>query len=60
MGLRWKQPVTVDEQWAILRWRLAQATGWSLEYIDELSYADIREYLAVADAEAKSAPGWKG
>jgi hypothetical protein len=40
-----------------LRWRLAREFGWSLEYIDALSMADLEEYLQVTDGEIKARKG---
>ena len=60
MGLRWKADMTQDDWWSLMRWRLARETGWPLEYIDELSFDDIREHLSVSDGEAKASPGWNG
>jgi len=36
------------------RWRIARETGWTLEYIDRLSHADIAEYWQVLDGEYKA------
>jgi hypothetical protein len=51
----WQQPISVEEYWMRLRWRLAQETGWPLEYIDDLELSAIRDYLGVIDAESKIA-----
>ena len=40
--------------YALLRWRLVKETGWTLEYIDSLSMADIHEREQVMDGEAKA------
>jgi len=40
--------------YALLRWRIARETGWTLEYIDGLSLADIHEREQVLDGEAKA------
>jgi len=37
----------------MLRWRIAEEMGWSLEYIDALSLGDVWEYLSLQDARAK-------
>lgn len=41
--------------YALLRWRLVRETGWTLEYIDSLSIADIHEREQVLDGESKAA-----
>ena len=32
--------------WEALRWLLAEATGWTLEYIDALDLTEILEWFA--------------
>ena len=32
-----------------LRWRVAERFGWTLDYIDSLSVADLHEYLQIQD-----------
>lgn len=32
---------------------MAKETGWSLEYIDRLTWGDVWEYLQLNDADAK-------
>lgn len=46
---RGESPAPVE----LLRWQIAERYGWSLEYIDNLSMADIHEYLQIQDAKAK-------
>jgi len=36
------------------RWELVKTTGWTLEYIDALSLADLHEFLKVRDGKAKA------
>lgn len=60
MALRWRAPISYDDLWAWERWRLARDTGWSLEYIDELTLDDMREWRSVTDGEAKADPNWRG
>lgn len=38
---------------AILEWNLAELTGWTLEYIRNLSLKDISNHLSLSDAKAK-------
>lgn len=33
--------------WAGMRWIIQEATGWTLEYIDDMSDQDVLEFLAV-------------
>jgi hypothetical protein len=35
-----------------LRWALAERFGWSLEYIDALTVADLHEFIQVMDGKA--------
>lgn len=35
-----------------VRWNLAEKFGWTLEYIDSLSMADLHEYLQIQDGAA--------
>lgn len=35
-----------------IRWQLAREFGWTLEYIDALSVADLHEYMQVTDGLA--------
>ena len=46
--------------YALLRWRLVRETGWTLEYIDSLSLADIHEREQVMDGEfqARNPKNW--
>ena len=37
------------DQWAYLRVSLAQRFGWTLDYIDRLSEADVLDILGVLD-----------
>ena len=39
---------------AYLEWEIAQATGWTLEYIDALPVGRLREWQALKDARAKA------
>ncbi len=50
MCLRYGEPMP----YALMRWRLARETGWTLEYIDSLSVADIHEREQVVDGEMKA------
>ena len=33
----------------LIRWQIAERFGWTLEYVDGLSVADIHEYTQVQD-----------
>jgi hypothetical protein len=37
------------------RWKMAREMGWTLEYIDGLSLADMHQYWQVLDGEGKAA-----
>lgn len=39
----------------ILRVKLARETGWTLEYIDDLSTQDWADFIAVFEGEGKAA-----
>lgn len=42
-------------EWAVLRQQLAEArTGWTLDYIDSMTWRDIEETLAYLDGVAKA------
>jgi hypothetical protein len=47
----------MTDWWAFMRWEIAKATGWTLEYIDTLSFEDIWQYLSVNDALSKRKVG---
>jgi hypothetical protein len=47
--------VALDDWWAVTRWEIAADTGWTLEYIESLSFEDVWQYLSVRDAGRKSA-----
>ena len=47
-------PLTLDHWWALMRWEIAEHTGWTLEYIEALSFEAIWEYLSVNDGNAKA------
>lgn len=40
---------TQGEPLEALRWLLAERFGWTLEYVDSLSVADVHEFLQVED-----------
>lgn len=50
MALRYGDPAP----WAYWRWWLVRETGWTLEYIDQLSHTDFMEYYQVLDGTAKA------
>ncbi len=50
MALRFNDPAP----WEFWRWRLARDTGWTLEYIDGLSLADVHQFWQVTDGEGKA------
>ena len=52
---KWGRPVGLDEWHSALRWEIAKETGWTLEYIDELSLNDVWEYLSIKSGTAKKA-----
>lgn len=58
--MRWRSQTDLATWWAIHRWRIAEETGWTLEYIDDMSMADVQEWLSVRDGETKASPVWKG
>lgn len=39
------------------RWEIVNETGWTLDYVDALSVADMNEWLHIRDGKAK-ARGW--
>lgn len=53
VAARFGGQITYEQQRAILRWRLAEATGWTLDYIDSLSMGALWEWLSIRDADAK-------
>lgn len=38
---------------SLIKWRLAERTGWTMEYIDNLSLDTLMFYLGIQDADAK-------
>ena len=40
--------------WAYWVWKLAETTGWTLEYIEGLSMERIHEWLQIVDARGKA------
>jgi hypothetical protein len=38
----------------MLRWSLAEKFGWSLEYVDNLSMADIHDWIQIEDGRARA------
>jgi hypothetical protein len=55
MSLAWGQPVPS----AVVMWELAEATGWTLEYIDGLSLSRLHEWLSIRDGKHKAAESWR-
>lgn len=43
-------PLDPDTQRRMMRITIAENTGWTLDYIDSLSMADVGDYIAVTDA----------
>lgn len=43
----------IRHEWSYSRIRIAQETGWTLDYIDTLSYADVAEFWAVFGGHQK-------
>jgi hypothetical protein len=41
---------------ALVRWSMAERFGWTLEYIDSLSVADLLEFYAVEEGKEKASP----
>lgn len=37
-----------------MRWEFVEKFGWSLEYIDGLSYGEIDQYYAIVDGRSKA------
>jgi len=40
----------------MVRWHLAETFGWSLEYIDSMSFQDVYEYFQIAEGKNKAMP----
>lgn len=38
----------------VTRWRLVERFGWTLEYVDGLSMADLHELIQVDDGKANA------
>ena len=38
----------------LMRWSMAERFGWTLDYIDSLSMADIHEFFQIEDGRAKA------
>lgn len=39
----------------LIRWNLAERYGWTLDYIDGLSLADLAEWIRIQDGKAMAA-----
>lgn len=62
LNFRYDAPLTPEQSWSTIRVRIASETGWSLEYIDNLAFPDISQFLQywsakskIEEAQAKSA-----
>jgi hypothetical protein len=40
--------------WEFYRWKLAEQFGWTLEYIDGLSLADLHQWYQVRDGQSNA------
>ena len=40
--------------WKYWTWKLAETTGWTLEYIRSLTMQDYHDYLQIKDARLKA------
>jgi hypothetical protein len=40
-----------EEPIEVIRWKLAEKFGWTLEYIDSLPVAILHEYLQIQDGK---------
>lgn len=45
---------TDEDRWRIQRVNIASRTGWSFEYIDNLSWGDVEDLRAVWDGQARA------
>ena len=54
MHLIYETPLSHKDQWRFLRMEVAEATGWNLEYIDNLSVNDVGDWIAVRSSKAKA------
>lgn len=42
--------------WELLRWSMAERFHWTLEQVDGLSLADLREFFQIEDGRYKANP----
>lgn len=38
----------------LMRWTIAERFGWTLEYVDGLSMADLHEFIQIEDGRIKA------
>lgn len=48
-------PLTPEQEWQVLRVRLAERFGWTFEVIDRLPVTEVYTILAIKAAETKRA-----
>lgn len=46
--------LTQDQSWRIMRLKIARETGWTLEYIEDLSVQDVYDLQSMFEGEAKA------
>jgi hypothetical protein len=45
LAVKYDAPLTAEQEWRILRQRIARETGWTLEYIDQMGFPDLEDFL---------------
>jgi hypothetical protein len=56
MHLKFKKPPPPE----LIRWSLAERFGWTLDYIDSLSLADLFEFFQIESGREQARPMTKG
>jgi len=54
--LHLKKPDENKAPLEMLRWYFAETFGWSLEYIDNLNFEDVQEFLQISEGKSKAMP----
>lgn len=47
------ETITREQFWAYNKWKLIERTGWSVEYVENLSIGHWSEWLNIQDYEDK-------
>lgn len=52
--MKFKEPVSAQDNFDILKWKVIKLTGWTLDYVDSLSIGKLYKCLQIEDGLTKA------